>query len=126
MEKRVVLSLCYTKTRAFFILEKFKLLRGGLGSSFFLAIKYFHHPELFVGYGHYAHMPFLGKYAFHSFYMYIGVFAAGAVANIDGKLEHGKAIGHYFLAESGSSFVIFFTYHRQIEKNKYPHNSVFV
>jgi len=48
------------------------------------------------------------------------------MAHIDGKLEHGKAIAHNFLAEPGSNFAVFFADYRKVEKNKYPHNPVLV
>jgi hypothetical protein len=102
------------------------LLGSARRFGFFLPVKYFHHAELLVGDGENSNMTFFGQNPFYSFDVDIGVFAAWAMAEIDGKLEHVETISHDLLAEPGSYFSFLFSYNGQIEKDQYPQDPVFV
>ncbi len=57
--------------------------------------------------------------------MYLGILTTGAVAHINGKLKHGESVAHEFFAEVGVCLSLFLGIGRQVEKNKYPHDTVF-
>jgi hypothetical protein len=47
------------------------------------------------------------------------------MAQIYRKLEHGEAVSHKIFAKLGRLLAVFLGLGRQVEKNKYPHNSIF-
>ena len=78
--------------------------------------EYFHHAKLFVGNAHDAYMPFGWQYCFYSFYMYIRIFTAGTMAQVNAELKHSKAIGHNVFAETGIYLPVLFGFCWQIKK----------
>ena len=105
--------------------KEFELLSGRRRRYRFMGIKYFHHAELFVGNAQNSDFAQRRKKTFDPFYMYIGIFATGAVAYIYRKLEHRKAVLHQPLPKVGVGFPFLFGVGRQVEKHKYPHDTVF-
>ena len=57
--------------------------------------------------------------------MYRRILAAGTVADVDGELKHRESVALQILSEIGISFLVFFRFRRQIEKNQHPHNPIF-
>lgn len=106
--------------------EQLKLLRrfGRVGPSG--SIKDLHAAELLVGDGEDAHMSFLGQQLFNPPDVHIGILPARTVPQVDGKLEHGKAVAHDILAEPRGNFPVFFRHYRKIKKNEYPQDPVFI
>jgi hypothetical protein len=49
--------------------------------------------------------------------MYIGVFPAAAMAQINAELEHLEAIGQDILPEFGINFPVLFGFRGKVEKN---------
>jgi len=47
------------------------------------------------------------------------------MTQVNGKLKHGESVFDKFIPEISIYFPIFFCFGRQVEKNQYPHNSVF-
>ena len=76
----------------FLILKKLKLL-GCFGTlAFRRSTKKFHHPKLLVREGEDDDFTFGRKESFHSLDVHLGIFAAAAMAHINGILHHSKAI----------------------------------
>ena len=109
----------------FLFLEKFELLSRGVGRNRFAGGKYFHHTELFIGDTKNPYVAQRRQKHFYSFYVYLGIFATGAVAHINGKLKLGESVAHKLFAEVGVCFSLFLGIGRQVEKNKYPHDTIF-
>ena len=106
--------------------EKLQLLGNWWLFLLLVPIKDAHHTKLLVGNGQNPHMTF-GRQAFlNSPDVHIGIFTAGAVPQIGAELKHGEAVLHHTLSEVGVILPVFLGFHRQIEKDHDPHNSVFV
>ncbi len=71
-------------------------------------------------------MSFCGKNFFNPLYMYIRVFPAGTVAQVDAELKHVEAIGHDLFAELRIYLAFLFGFSWQVKKYKYPHDTVCV
>ena len=84
-----------------------------------------HVAKLFVGDAHDANVTKFGHKRFHPLDVYLGIFPARAMPQIDGKLEHRKTVGHDALAEIGVGLPLFLRLRRQIEKHQHPHNAIF-
>ena len=84
-------------------LKKLQLLSGGVGWHLFLCHKEFDFGELLVGDGEAAHLSVLGQGCLDALEVHGGIFAAGAVAHVDGELEHGEAVAQQVFAEVGGS-----------------------
>lgn len=54
----------------------------------------------------------------YTFDVYFGIFATGAMAQIDGKLKHSKPVVHQLLAEVGIGLFLLFCFGWQIKKHK--------
>jgi len=85
-----------------------------------------HHPKLFIGQGHYYYFPFWSQKTFYTHYMHISIFAAVAMADINGKLHHGKPILLQVFPKHCVIMPILFGFGRQVEKYKNPQNPVLV
>jgi len=105
--------------------EEFELLTGSIGWHFFFAYIEFDVGELFVGNGEAAHLSVLGQERADSFEVDFGVLAAGAVAHVDGELEHGETVGQEVLSEVGGGFAFLFGVGGEVEENEQPHDAVF-
>ncbi len=110
----------------FFILKKLELL-GCFGAlAFRESTKKLHHPKLLVRQGENDDLTLGGQESFHAFNMYFGVFAAAAMAHINGILHHGKAILLQVFPELRVVFPVGFGFGWQIKKNEYPQNLILV
>ena len=74
--------------------EKTDLLRSFLSWPAGLAVEYLHPLKLFVGDRKCSYFTVRWQEALDARFMYIGVLVTRAVACIDGKLHHRKAIVH--------------------------------
>lgn len=78
----------------FCFLKQFQLLRGLRSVNLSASAKKLHHPELAVGDFKNNYFAFLRQEVFHAPLVYFGIFAAGAMARIDGILHHSEAVFH--------------------------------
>lgn len=99
------------------MLKQFQLLWGVWQFFFVFSVIQFHHSELFIRYSHDADMPPWRKDFFYALNMYVGIFAAAAMAQVNGKLEHSKAIIHNILTKFGIYLPVLFGFGRQVKKN---------
>lgn len=91
----------------------------------FVTVEYLYVAKLFVGYAEYSNIAKFGKERFNPLYVYLGVFHACTMADIDRKLEHGESVTAQILTKKRVSLFVFLGVGGQVEKYKYPHNSVF-
>ena len=78
----------------FFVSKQLKLLRCIWFSGFGCWFKKLHHAKLFIGEGKHNNLSFRWQETFYPSLMYFSIFAAVAVAHINGILQHGKPILH--------------------------------
>lgn len=71
-------------------------------------------------------MPLWGQDSFYSLYMHLGIFPAGAMAQVNAELKHIEAVGHDILSEFGVNLPVFFGFSRQVKKYEYPHDAICV
>ena len=84
-----------------------------------------HFAKLLVGNTQNADVAKLGHERLHPLDMYLGVFIAWTMPQINRKLKHRETVGHDALAKSGVCLALFLRLRRQIKKHQYPHDSVF-
>ena len=84
-----------------------------------------HLAKLFVGDAYDTNVAKLGHERLHPLDVYLGVFPAWTMSQIDGKLEHRETVSHDAFAEIGIGFSLFFRLCWQIEKHQHPHNAIF-
>ena len=84
-----------------------------------------HVAKLLVGDAQDAHLAIFRHERLHALDVDFGVFTAWTMPQVDGKLEHRKAVGHNALAEVGSGLAFLLRVRRQVEKHQHPHDSVF-
>ena len=84
-----------------------------------------HLAKLFVGDAYDTNVAKLGHERLHPLDVYLRVFPARTMPQINGKLEHREAVGHDALAEIGVGLPLLFRLRRQIKKHKHPHNAIF-
>ena len=70
-------------------------------------------------------MAIFRKKRFYTLYMHLSVFHAGAMADINRKLEHCETVTLQILAEKSISLFVPLCFGREVKENKYPHNPVF-
>ena len=109
----------------FIFLKKFELLARWSYLLFLWSVEKFHIAKLFVCNTKNTNVSIGRKIVFYSFYMNFGIFATWAVPQIYRKLKHCKAVCYKFVSKNSIVFTVFFGFGRQIEKYKYPHNSIF-
>lgn len=112
-------------SRILFFLKKFELLARWSYLLFLWSVEKFHIAKLFVCNAKNTNVSIGRKIVFYSFYMNFGIFATWAVPQIYRKLKHCKAVCYKFVSKNSIVFTVFFGFGRQIEKYKYPHNSIF-
>lgn len=56
--------------------------------------------------------------------MYVCVLIAGAMAHVNGKLEHSETITLQIFPEECISFLLFYRLGRQIKEDKNPHHTI--
>lgn len=61
----------------------------------------------------------------HTLYMDRGVLATGTMADINGKLEHRKAVFLQTFPEIRVGPFVFLRFGRQVKQYQYPHNTIF-
>ena len=105
--------------------KEFQLLAGSLYAVRLFPVKQFYLAKLFVRNAHDSHLSIIREERFNSFYMYRCILAAGAMADINGKLEHRESIALQILPKIGIGFLVFLRFRRQIKKNQHPHDPVF-
>lgn len=74
------------------VLEEFELLSWCVRLNLFLAHEEFYLGELLVGDGETSYLAKLRQRRLYTLQVYIGVLAAGAVAHVDGELEHSESV----------------------------------
>ena len=84
-----------------------------------------HLAKLLVGDAQYPNITKLSHKRLHPPDMHISIFATRTVPKIDGKLKHGKPVGHDAFAEQRIRFSFLLCIRWQVEKHKDPHDSVF-
>lgn len=107
-------------------LEQFQLHGCMRWLFLFVTAENFDCAELFVGYRQYADLSGFRKKRFYSFDMHCRIFPTRTMAHIDGILEHNETVADQFLPEFSSSLALLFSLCREVEKYKYPHNTVFI
>ena len=80
-----------------------------------MSSKNFHHPELFVGDGQYAHMPLWWQDGLDPFNMHLGIFFATAMPYVHAELEHTESVRHYSFPELRVVLPVFFGFSWQIK-----------
>ena len=105
--------------------EQLELLPRGVWLNRLLAVKQLDGAKLLVGYAKHADMAILRKKRFYALYMYLGVFHACAVADVNRELEHRETVALQVLAEKSIGLLVPLCFGREVEENKYPHNPVF-
>jgi len=71
-----------------------------------------------------THLAFGRQTSAHPFHVHLGVFLAGTMAQVHGKLHLCESVLEQVLAKAGIILPVGFGRHRQVEKDKQPHNSV--
>ena len=112
-------------SRIFIFLKKFELLARWSYLLFLWSVEKFHIAKLFVCNTKNTNVSIGRKIVFYSFYMNFGIFSTWAVPKIYRKLKHCKAVCYKFVSKNSIVFTVFLGFGRQIEKYKYPHNSIF-
>jgi hypothetical protein len=97
-------------------LKKLQLLYRFRSIYQFFSPEYLHHPKLLIRDAHNPHMPFGGQDGLYPFYMHVGIFPAGAVAEVNAELEHAEPVGHNVLAEFRIDLPLLFGLGRQVEE----------
>lgn len=108
-----------------YLLEQFELLARSVRFYGFMSIKYLYVAKLFVGYAEDSNIAKFGQERLYTLNVYCGILHAGAMADIDRKLEHGESVTAQILTKKRVSLFVFLGVGGQVEKYKYPHNSVF-
>ena len=123
-ESRPIRSGIFISTIDVLISEHLKLLYYGRVQIDFPFGKKLHHTKLLICNSQYAHLASRGQVVVYPFDMDIGIFATGAMAQVDAKLEHSKAIAYQVVPKLGVLFSVGRGLCREIKKYKYPHNSI--
>lgn len=106
-------------------LKQFQLLSGRIGALWFRSVENINVAKLFVGDTDDTDIPELGKKRLHPFFMHFGIFHTGAVADVDGKLKHRKAVFYQVFPKCGIGFFLLLRFGGQVKQYQQPHNSVF-
>ena len=105
--------------------EKLELLPRGVRLYGLLAVEQLDGAELLVGDAEHADVAVLWEERPYAADVRLGVLHAGAVAHVDGELEHREAVALQVLAEQGVSLLVALRLGGKVEKHEYPHNPVF-
>jgi len=99
------------------LLKQFQLL-GHCGQvGFFFGEKEFHLSELFVGNAENTYFSFGGQTFLDAFDVHFGVFFAGTMPQVDGKLKHIEAVVYQRFPKLCGNAALPFGFGWQIKKN---------
>lgn len=105
--------------------EQLELLPWSVWLNWLLAVKQLDGTKLLVRYAKHADIAILRKKRFYALYMHLGIFYAGAMADVNRELEHRETVTLQILAEKSISLLVPLCFCREVKENKYPHNPVF-
>ena len=89
-----------------------------------LAIHNFNLTKLFVRYPHHAHHAYVRREVTHALHVYICVFTAATVADIDGVLEHPETIAKQVFPKLGGGCPAVLIARGDVKRYHNPHDSV--
>lgn len=89
-------------------LKQLELLTWSIWNLWFGSKEKFDIAKLFISYTHNPYFAKLWQYCFYSFPMNFCIFHTGTMTDVDGKLEHGKAILNETFTELSVFLDIFF------------------
>ncbi len=107
-----------------FLLKHFQLGGRFFGSCSAFSKVNLHPCKLFVGELDHPYLAIRWNARADALLMDFGVFLAGAVAEIDGILHHGKAVLEKAFAKVGVLLPSLFGIGREVEENDDPHTTV--
>ena len=105
--------------------KQFQLLARRVHRLRFAITENLHIAKLFVSDTQDANVAELRHKRLYPLDVDLGVLSARAMSQINGKLEHRKAICHNALPEVGIRLAFLLRLRRQIKKHQHPHNSIF-
>ena len=104
--------------------KELQLLTGGIDALCFLSVEQLYLAELLVRDAQNAYFPVVGEEGLHALDVDGGVFAAGAMAQIDGELEHGEAVPLQVLPKVDIGLLVFLCLGWRTDQHQYQQDAL--